>query len=289
MYVTNQTDIVNHAKYCYANYPTIVNNVPKDKTVYSNTMDDFAKVDNLLSASQTDIGESSNLAQIAQTYACTYNAPIYDDYVAILSIIAQIAIDSSKRVYDVNTTEIIRDAKSDMGIKYFKYPMFWGVIKKGFNKSNINKDLKCPMNYLCDLKLDKIRCNESTLPMSYFFEKFDTEVARKTCRRVEELISSYSFNLSKTTDDSLERDDYILMRSDFEKLVKDIQATNISGNYVGLFSWLIDRAFMITPEIKRNHNQMKSLIAKNKSLFMKVLYDVNKKNLLKCFSKNLKN
>lgn len=72
-YTTNQKDIVEHARMCYLNYPTIVNNIPKDKNIYSNTMNDFAKLDNILSASQTDIGESSNLAQIAQTYACNFS------------------------------------------------------------------------------------------------------------------------------------------------------------------------------------------------------------------------
>lgn len=51
-------------------------------------MDDFAKVDNALAKSQTDIGESSNLAQIAQTYDCTFNDEKYADYVCILSVVA---------------------------------------------------------------------------------------------------------------------------------------------------------------------------------------------------------
>lgn len=87
-YTTNQKDIVNHARYCYLNYPTIVNNIPMEKNIYSNTMSDYAKVDNLLSASQTDIGESSNLAQLAQTYSCNFEDQKYDDYVAILSVLA---------------------------------------------------------------------------------------------------------------------------------------------------------------------------------------------------------
>lgn len=51
-------------------------------------MDDFAYVDNLLSASQTDIGESSNLAQLAQTYSYSFSDKRYDDYVCALSVIA---------------------------------------------------------------------------------------------------------------------------------------------------------------------------------------------------------
>ena len=62
---------------CYLNYPTIVNNIPKDKNKYNNTMEDFALMDNILSQSQTDIGESSNLAQVAQSYACNFDNPKY--------------------------------------------------------------------------------------------------------------------------------------------------------------------------------------------------------------------
>ena len=51
-------------------------------------MDDYAKIDNGLAKSQTDIGESSNLAQIAQTYACNFADEKYQDYVCILSILA---------------------------------------------------------------------------------------------------------------------------------------------------------------------------------------------------------
>ena len=51
-------------------------------------------------------------------------------------------------------------------------------------------------------------------------------------------------------------------------------------------SWLIDRAFCITPNIKKNIYTMKNNTNKNKSLLIKTLYDINSQNLLKCFSKN---
>lgn len=73
---------------CYKNYHTIVNNIPKDQNVYTSTMDDFAAMDNMLASSQIDIGESSNLAQIAQTYAYNFKEQKYEDYVCILSVIA---------------------------------------------------------------------------------------------------------------------------------------------------------------------------------------------------------
>lgn len=88
IYVTNQPSIVEHAKYCYLNYPTIVNNIPKDKKTYNNTLDDFALIDNKLAASQLAIGESSNLAQICLTYTYNFHDKKYDDYVCILSVLA---------------------------------------------------------------------------------------------------------------------------------------------------------------------------------------------------------
>ena len=88
-YTTNQPEIVAWARYCYENYPTIENNIPKDTRKYDRTMDDYALIDNKLAASQLDIGESSNLAQVAQTYDCTYGEQIHKDAVCIMSVLAQ--------------------------------------------------------------------------------------------------------------------------------------------------------------------------------------------------------
>lgn len=282
-YTTNQKDIVEHARMCYKNYPTIVNNIPKDKNVYSNTMDDYATIDNNLAKSQTDIGESSNLAQIAQTYDCTFQDSKYADYVCILSVIAQVAIDNAKRKFDIKIDKEIKRIKNDMDIKTNKYPNFWRVIKHGFKRSNINDDLKCPMNYLCNLELNKFRHSSSSIPMSDFFIKHSLEKDKKQCKKVEELISKYSLKVYENKFDT--STDYLLLRSDFDSLINDIQKTYLSSNYTGLISWLIDRAFIITPEIKYNSNRLKTTINTNRALLLKILYDVNKKSFLKCFKK----
>jgi len=52
-------------------------------------MDDFANMDSMLAGSQRDIGESSNLAQVAQTYAYNFPDQKYEDYVCILSVLAR--------------------------------------------------------------------------------------------------------------------------------------------------------------------------------------------------------
>ena len=283
IYATNQKEIVGHAKNCYLSYPTIVNNVPKDKNVYSSSLDDYARVDNLLSASQTDIGESSNLSQVAQSYASSFDDPKYDDYCAILATLAQICIDSSKRAFDVDGAKEIKYIKQQMDVKKNKYPMFWSVIRKGFNKINLNADVHCPMNYLYNLRFKEIKHSTPTLPMEYFFKKHELDINRKTSKKVEELITKYSFDLYNAEGS----EDYLLLRSDFEQLIKDIRQVNISKNYLGLMSWLVDRAFYISPAMKSNKGHVKSTINKNRSLLLSILYNVNKQSLFKVFSKNL--
>lgn len=284
-YTTNQNNIVEHARLCYLNYPTIVNNIPKDKNVYSNTMDDFALIDDMLANSQRDIGESSNLAQIAQTYACNFNDKKYIDYVCILSVLAQVAIDNAKRRFDIDLTQEIRRIKNDMNIKEYKYPEFWLIIKKNFNRNNINYGLKCPMNKLYDLNLSEFHPITTTLSMSDFFIKYPLEKNIRTCRKVEEIIDQYSLRIYEYNA-SIDSDEYILLRSDFNNLMHDIKKQYISSSYIGVFSWLLDRAFLITPQTKGKSKKILSHIDKNKSILLKILYDVNSMNLLKCFAKN---
>ncbi len=73
---------------CYANYPTIVNNIPKDSRRYDYSLENYAKIDNELAKAQLDIGESSNLAQLGLTYSYNYDDEKYNDYVCILSVLA---------------------------------------------------------------------------------------------------------------------------------------------------------------------------------------------------------
>lgn len=88
IYTTNQPDIVAHAKYCVGHYPTIVNNIPKEKNHYNSTLLDFSTVDNNLAAANMAIGESSNLAQLCLSYTYNFEDQKYKDYACILSVLA---------------------------------------------------------------------------------------------------------------------------------------------------------------------------------------------------------
>ena len=302
-YITNQKDIVACARRCYLEFPTIVNNIPKDKNKYDNNLLNYANVDNKLSHAQSAIGASSNLAQFAQTYMYNFKNQKYIDYVCILSVLAQCAIDNAKRTFDVDLVGEIERIKNDMNLDKNGYPLFWKQVKdkkckigdKRFNVQKINKELKCPMNYLMELKFENFRSSESTLPMEYFFNKFELKEDRRKSRRVEELIEQYSLDLynnivsedAEYGDFGYSNSDYNMLECNFESLIEDIKGVYISKDYIGLMSWLIDRAFLITCGLKRNKNLVLSNVNKNKSLLLKVLYDINSKNLLKIFSKNI--
>lgn len=287
LYTTAQSDIVLHAEFCYKNYLTIVNNIPKEKNNYQNTLSDYANIDNNLANSQLSIGESSNLAQIALTYSYNFADSKYDDYVCVLSVAAQIAIDNAKRRFDVDLNDEIRRIKDDMNIKENGYPKFWSIIKKNF-KGKINESLHCPMNCLYDLDISRYRNSNSTLSMDNFFEKHPLLIERRTCRKVEELIEKYAILQnainSQFGDSDTKIENYLLLQSDFDDLLSDMGKINISCNYVGLMSWLIDRAFTITSDAKRHRNESKSLLSKNRVALFKTLYSVNKSCFLRCFT-----
>ena len=312
IYVTNQADIVKHAKYCYENYPTIVNKVDQDKNIYNYDMRDFARVDNNLAAAQLAIGESSNIAQLALTY--TYNFPDqkYQDYVCILSVLAQIAIDNAKRTYDIELPDEIFSIKEDMEINRKGLPLFWQLTKKDKMKcsnpkekskrnkrnkerirSKINSNIVCPMNYLYGLELNKYRNSESTLPMKEFFIKHELNLDHRFAKKVEMFIEEYAKELQDfilNHEDVSWKDDkeeYFLLRSDYDDLIKNLRLLKLGKKYAGLMSWLINRAFLINSGVKSKRNEMDSTINKNKAILMKTLYDVDRDVFLSCFIQNI--
>lgn len=309
IYTTNQPDIVEYSKYCYLNYPTIVNNIPKEKNSYSLSLENYAIIDNNLAAAQRAIGGASNLAQIDLTYTYNFDDTKYQDYVCILSVLAQVAIDNAKRKFDIDLNAEIDIIENDMNIKKNGLPAFWSITKKDKRKcsdnkkrkerkkkqkerinARVNKDLICPMNYIFNINVEKFRSEKSTLPMDYFFNVYDAPTNRRKSKKVEELIQKYSFDLFKyNVDEDDESDSYLLLRSDYDNLIKDIRNIYISNNYRDLMSWLINRAFRISPGIKGKTSTIQSTINTNKSLLLKVLYDINKDVFLQCFSKKLHN
>lgn len=294
IYVTNFKPIVEHAKFCQENHPTVVNNIPQEKNHYDSSLNSFADVDNRLAASQLSIGMSSNLAQVALSYSYNFKERKYYDAVCILACLAQVSIDSAKKSYDMDLMEEIKRMKRLINIDKNKYPLFWIGIRRGFNKQRINTKLKCPMNYLFNINAGCNPVKEKTIPLSKFFVKTDLKSHQKGRKsyRIEKMIQDYSYDLSKNfyIDNDLkelEADAYYLMIDKFDQLVSDLRNSYISKNYAGFMSWLIDRAFIISPKIASNRDSINSQMNRNRSLLLKVLYEINPDVLLSCFSKNI--
>lgn len=274
-----------------------------EKNVYDYKMEDFAKVDNTLAASQLAIGESSNLAQIALTYTYNFEDRKYSDYTCILAVLAQIAVDSSKRKFDIDLPSEIRRIKQDMDIEENGLPYFWTITKRDKRKARTDEQrrerdrtnrlkiqkkvapsLDCPMNYLYRLKFDRLKSDVKPISMDQFWIKHDIENGRRKSKAVEELIEKYSLELhSYNISDDKTSSDYFLLMDDFDKLISDIQKIYISKNYLGMMSWLINRAFGIGAGVRRNKETIDSKLFKNRALLLKVLYVVSPEIFLQCF------
>lgn len=310
-YTTDQKDIVAHAKYCYENYPTIVNEIKPEKNIYDYSLKNYAKIDNELTSAQLAIGESSNVAQLCLTYTYNFEDQKYYDNVCILAVLAQCAIDNAKRKYDVELDKEIPRIKELVNVVGNGVPKFWQITKKDKRKANseeerkqrikenkekikekLNPNLICPMNYLYDLQFDRIRTCNRIYPNEDFMILDLTNNDRRKSKKVEELIEKYSLELyinrlnTEHVNWNEDNPDLILCEN-FDELINDIRQINISGNYKGLMSWLINRAFCIGAGAKRNESNMDSNTDKNKSLLLKVLYTINPKVFLSCFKEKV--
>lgn len=125
--------------------------------------------------------------------------------------------------------------------------------------------------------------------MGYLFNKYPLDKDRRQCKKVEKFIQDYSLNLKDYYSDcnsNNENEDYLLLRSDFDEMIESIQTLYLSSTYIGLMSWLVDRAFLIVPQSKGKKEKSFSQTDFNKAILLKTLYNINPQNLLKIFSKN---
>ena len=208
----------------------------------------------------------------------------------------QCAIDNAKRTFDVDIPAEIKRIKSEIDLTTNGYPAFWLVIRRGFARTKINPKLSCPMNKVYDTKVKMVQPKTPTLPMSSFYVKYELDLNKRRSKKIEDLIEKYSLDLfNYHTDDhtwdnedsDMIYNDYLLLKADFEQLVNDIRRMVLPDKYIGLMSWLINRAFIITPQMQSNQHTLQTNINKNKSLLLKILYTVNPECLLKCFAKNV--
>lgn len=292
VYATNQPDIVGIAEYAYLNYPTIINDLElKGNSEYRKDMRSYAEMDSKISSSQYAIGEASNTAQLALSYyydSGGVNRELEDVFI-ICSVLAQAAIDSAKRIYDVNVnSELSRLSRLPcmQPGDGRKYPVFYAEVqkqksagrkkKKEINESEIRK-FNCPMEILADI------IEENVIDL----------------RKHKELITNtYSLNTvfqykAGRIRDSKQYKKVISIVKEYDREVDRLDKNN--DDYADKVSSLFDSCMTKLRNLTINRSTMSSLITyaftQNGGIqdrLLTVLYDKDQKKFLECFKKSAK-
>ncbi len=298
IYTTNQKSIVELAKKAYAECPTIINGIkPDGNSEYDKSMLSYSKMDASISSAQYNIGSASNIAQLALSYwfdgGCQDKE--LEDVFIICSVLAQVAIDSCKRNFEIEVgSELARISKLQCMKHDPRYPRFYADVQKYNNKKKKGRKLEikdsdigffnCPMDLLyriiekgiIDLrnhkKLNTKIYREGEYGVKPIFEnKADkTKVDREQYKKVIGIIGEYD-RAVKTLDSTKEtyHDDCL---NEFEICMDRLRNTTINKD--AMYT-LIDYAFM--PENEKIRDSM-----------LVTLYDKNKKLFLNCFKKSEK-
>ena len=285
-FVTNQKEMVDLAEQAYTKFPTIINDIQLlEGSKYRKDMLSYAKMDNKIKSAQYAIGNSSNIAQLALSYyydSGTDNTQLEDVFI-ICSVLAQCAIDSAKRTYDVNivqemdrlkTLECMCREEGEM------YPVFFAEILKSKGKNiddNQVKKYQCPMDLLAAIieenVIDKRGCKKYKEPLYHLSTVFEykrgTDKAPKQRKRILEIVEKYD-SLVKNLDVSQEDYHENVSRA-FDECLEEMKNIKIKPSTM---AFLIAYAFAPNGGIKD-----RLLVA---------LYNHDKETFLNCFKQSAK-
>ena len=161
IYATTQKNVVELAKKAYIEYPTIINAINYGTNEYDKSMKSYSKMDANISSAQYNIGSASNIAQLALSYwfdgGC--QSKELEDVFIICSVLAQVAIDSCKRNFEVRVgAELARIEKLSCMKHDPRYPVFYADVQKYNNKKKKGNRLRikesdivffnCPMDWI---------------------------------------------------------------------------------------------------------------------------------------------
>lgn len=136
VFVTAQKDIVGLAERAYYDFPTIVNSVGKSgSSSYSNDMVSYAAMDSAIAGQQDAVGMASNAAQLALSYYYDggQESEALRDVFIINSVLAQLAIDSAKKSFNIDIQKEIDRLRKTPCMKGKAIPDFYAAIQKQGN------------------------------------------------------------------------------------------------------------------------------------------------------------
>lgn len=307
-------------KRCVDNYPTIVNELKESGITYNNTKADYAKMDSTFAKSQMGIGESSNIAQLAITYAWTEINSVRPDgdrilaleeVSTIMAVIAQVLIDSCKRLYEVDgMAEVKRIAKlpcmqmvepdpfdpehicrKDFP-EFFNYVRTVPVMKYGKPRptndircdqarirSRVNYRLICPMNIVCHA-LDEVpdAPRTDTEDIKDYFIKIPGRVNNRQVSKIALLADELRKYIFVNVDNDIYTN---LVRERINDIVDRLQRMKIQN--VATINRLIEIALKISDGRTTRYNTEE--VRQNGRLILMLLYKANPKKFLQSFLK----
>lgn len=170
IYTTNQEKIVQLAKKAYNDHPTIINEIKADgKSKYDKSMLSYSRMDANISSAQYNIGSASNIAQLALSYwfhgGCKDKE--LEEIFVICSVLAQVAIDSCKRNFEIKVgAELARISKLQCMKHDPRYPRFYADVQKYNNRKKEGRKLEikdsdvaffnCPMDIIYKIIDDEV-------------------------------------------------------------------------------------------------------------------------------------
>lgn len=321
--------MVKCAAYCYENYPTIVNDLKESGVVYKSNKSEYARMDNTFSKSRIGIGYSSNLAQLAMTYYWSElqsdnpdqkRLDELSDNFVILSVLAQVIIDSCKRLYEIDgIKEIDRISKLPcMSMKkevidkngnkrmkkcdfpeFMKYTREIAVTKDGKElpqedieesknklKGRINKDLICPMNWLQEW-LDKIQgaSTKVTTPTENFFIKMTGRPNRDQISKIMKIVIDYDIYTQALKDTCKSDEDYynsLVVKT--ESIISDISKIKIRN--IITINRLIEISLGLSHEIGLSYERKYNPLKYTRKI-LNILYRYDKEKFLCNFNSSL--
>lgn len=195
--------LLKNANKCFKKYRVCVNGVDTDKRQYTVNKNSMAKIDNILSDSQKNIGTVVNLGQIymSKYWDLINNRKIGNELnillegIDIATVLSEIAIDSAKRMYDIKIDKQIRHLKKNDLIEKNK-PNFFKYVSKNKNISKKTRLYKCSVDYLNQI-LNNIHIAErmNTINLEKTLKKgYDTHNIKA---RQRENILNYIESMSK--------------------------------------------------------------------------------------------
>lgn len=297
IYATNQKQIVELARKAYKEYPTIINGIKSvDISSYNKSMESYAKMDNAISASQYAVGYASNIAQLALSYYYDGggNDREIEDIFIICSVLAQVAIDSAKRNFEIEVEPELSKISHFACMKHKpQYPRFYAGVQKLKAKYSKRRrvemldsdigDFNCPMDIIyriidkevIDLRKNKNLIEETVSLGTLVADAVDIEnVDRKQRQKVISIVNDYSKVVGSV---NREQKDYQNVRErEFNACMMKLKNMTIKRNVMhSLIQYAFERE-----NAKIRDNLLTVLFDKDQNIFLQYFKKTEKKSTL---------